>query len=74
MILKLILLVGVTSLFLVGCAAQQGQMRKHTTPGHVQQYTGCNYASGKCKAKHVKPAKVLKELEPAKALKELEQD
>jgi len=47
-----LLLLFLSALLLAGChynGYNNGQVRRHTTPGHVQQYTGCNYASGKCK-------------------------
>jgi len=49
---------------MLGCSPlPPGQITKHTTPGHVQQYTGCNPKSGKCKqvpkvSKVVKPADI----------------
>ena len=53
---KLVIILVIGFLFILsGCAVPPGQVRKHTTPGHVQHYTGCNPRSGKCKAKHIKP-------------------
>ncbi len=52
------LILGFVGLFaLAGCSVPPGQIRKHTTPGHIQQQTGYNPASGKMHPKKGAKAK-----------------
>ncbi|MCM8780065.1 MAG: hypothetical protein NC914_02825 [Candidatus Omnitrophica bacterium] len=48
--LKTFILIIAAGIFISGCCSvPPGQIKKETTPGHIQQETGYNPASGKIK-------------------------